>query len=196
MAENVGLGAVPALPAPVPDGAALHAATGEPQSQPEPTAACAAGATEPEPVPSQHTESLGVTEQEPEPSQHTESSASSQHPEPPPKVLVTVKGIDEELDAKKKPYINYTFGLSIGPDRVHTIKGRYSELAKTYNRDWKKVLPGCNAKFPGKHAGVTGSKDMKGGDNVNINMRSRELCEFFNTIMVRRFFSSGFILGV
>jgi hypothetical protein len=119
-----------------------------------------------------------------EPAPAAAEPAPAPAPEPPPKLVVMVKGIDSELDASGKEYIVFTFGLSIGHERVHTIQDRYSELSRKY-KDIPPRLPGCPAKFPGKHVSITGSKDMK-GDNTNINLRSRELCEFFTMLLVRR----------
>jgi hypothetical protein len=140
-----------------------------PTIEPEP----APDAAEPEPAPD-------AAEPEPAPDA-AETSVDVPLPAP-STVLVTVKGIDSELDASGKEYIVFTFALSIGKERVHTIQGRYSELRDRYQH-LPRLLAGCPAKFPSKHAGVMGTKDMT-GDSDNINLRSRELCEFFNCVLV------------
>lgn len=76
-----------------------------------------------------------------------------------PRLTVTVKGIDSEVDAKGKEYMRFVFGLSIGNERIHTIAGRYSELREKYAE-----LPGllrdptCDSsiKFPPRHVSMMG----------------------------------------
>jgi hypothetical protein len=101
-------------------------------------------------------------------------------------VSVACKGIDAEIDGRGKEFVIFTFGVRIGAERVHTISGRYSELSKQY-KDLPKLLPGCGAKFPGKHISVVSgiSRAESKTDRGNVNRRARELCAYFSALLVR-----------
>ena len=96
-----------------------------------------------------------------------------------PMVNLQTKGVDSQLDEKGKEFIEYTFGLYIGDDRVYTITGRYSSLRDEF-KDLPKMVSGCTASFPSKHV----LKDTV-QDNDAVRERARELREFFAALLVR-----------
>lgn len=88
------------------------------------------------------------------------SSSSAAAPEvpdeAPPELSVQAKGIDSEIDQKKKKeYIVYTFGVYIGHERVFTIEGRFSDLHKNHQGLPKMVA--SKLVFPSKQAGLLGA---------------------------------------
>ena len=87
-------------------------------------------------------------------------------------------GIDTKLDSKGKEYIEFTFGLCIGNECVHTIQDRYSLLREHY-KDLPKLLAGCSATFPSKKV----TKDTV-NDNQTVRERARDLREFFAALLV------------
>ena len=94
-------------------------------------------------------------------------------------VNLQTKGVDSQQDEKGKEFIEYTFGLYIGDERVHTITGRYSSLRDEF-KDLPKMVSGCTASFPSKHV----LKDTV-QDNDTVRERARELREFFAALLVR-----------